>query len=381
MATYAYQWKRGATNVGTNSSTYTTVAADIGSTMTVVVTATNTAGSANATSAATAAITGIAPVNTVLPAISGSTTQGATLTATSGTWTGTPTPTYAYQWKSAGVNVGTNVASYTTVVGDVGATITVVVTATNVAGSANATSGTFGPIIAVAGAPGAPTLDLAAASDTGSSLVDNITSDTTPDIIITFSIALATNDIVHLLDGGSEITAHVVTALEAGSSTIELTGMSPLGGGAHSLTATHERGGLTSPASAALVVTVDLTAPTITTASTANVDEGLPLAVALTSPDTVTWTLASGAADFQVSGSTLQWLGNGSKTFTGVVDAYSCDVRATDAAGNQTTKTITVTVLDVASASTRCFGAEGVGFITVIGAREFGAEGLGMVES
>ena len=50
--TYSYQWKRGATNIGTNASTYTLVAADAGNTsnITCVVTATNTAGSANATS-------------------------------------------------------------------------------------------------------------------------------------------------------------------------------------------------------------------------------------------------------------------------------------------------------------------------------------------
>jgi hypothetical protein len=50
--TYSYQWKRGATNIGTNSSTYTLVQADAGNTsnITCVVTATNSAGSANATS-------------------------------------------------------------------------------------------------------------------------------------------------------------------------------------------------------------------------------------------------------------------------------------------------------------------------------------------
>ena len=50
--TYSYQWKRGATNIGTNSSTYTLVQADAGNTsnITCVVTATNTEGSANATS-------------------------------------------------------------------------------------------------------------------------------------------------------------------------------------------------------------------------------------------------------------------------------------------------------------------------------------------
>lgn len=48
--TYAYQWKRGATNVGTNANTYTLVTADVGANITCVVTATNTDGSASATS-------------------------------------------------------------------------------------------------------------------------------------------------------------------------------------------------------------------------------------------------------------------------------------------------------------------------------------------
>jgi hypothetical protein len=48
--TFSYQWKRGATNVGTNATTYTLVAADAGQSITCVVTATNAGGSANATS-------------------------------------------------------------------------------------------------------------------------------------------------------------------------------------------------------------------------------------------------------------------------------------------------------------------------------------------
>jgi hypothetical protein len=50
--TLSYQWKRGATNIGTNADTYTLVQADAGNTsnITCVVTATNAGGSANATS-------------------------------------------------------------------------------------------------------------------------------------------------------------------------------------------------------------------------------------------------------------------------------------------------------------------------------------------
>jgi hypothetical protein len=42
---YAYQWKRGATNIGGNSSTYAVTSADVGTTVTCVVTATNALGS------------------------------------------------------------------------------------------------------------------------------------------------------------------------------------------------------------------------------------------------------------------------------------------------------------------------------------------------
>jgi hypothetical protein len=48
--TLSYQWKRGVTNIGTNSSTYTLVQADAGQSITCVVTGTNAGGSANVTS-------------------------------------------------------------------------------------------------------------------------------------------------------------------------------------------------------------------------------------------------------------------------------------------------------------------------------------------
>jgi surface protein len=138
--TFAYQWKRGATNIGTNTNTYTLVAADSASAITCVVTATNALGSANATSNVITAQTYLAPVNTVAPVISGTTTLGSVLTSTTGTFTGNPSPTFAYQWKRGATNIGTNSSTYTLVIGDSTASITCVVTATNALGSANATS-------------------------------------------------------------------------------------------------------------------------------------------------------------------------------------------------------------------------------------------------
>ena len=84
-------------------------------------------------------VTATAPVNTVLPVVSGSTFVGDLLTTTDGTWTGTPT-SFSYQWKRGATNIGTNANTYTLVSADAGTNITCVVTATNATGSTPATS-------------------------------------------------------------------------------------------------------------------------------------------------------------------------------------------------------------------------------------------------
>jgi hypothetical protein len=83
----------------------------------------------------------VAPANTVAPAItpSGAQTVGTTINVSNGSWSNSPTA-FAYQWKRGATNVGTNTAGYRLVTADVGQTITCVVTATNSAGSATATS-------------------------------------------------------------------------------------------------------------------------------------------------------------------------------------------------------------------------------------------------
>lgn len=107
---------------------------------------------------------GSAPVNSVLPVISGTATVGQTLSTTTGTWTGSAPITYAYQWKRAGVAIGSAIAStYVLQVADIATLITVTVTATNSRGSASATSAAAGPIAAVGGLAmlGAETLGMA----------------------------------------------------------------------------------------------------------------------------------------------------------------------------------------------------------------------------
>lgn len=86
---------------------------------------------------------GTAPTNTVLPAVSGIAQVGETLTALEGTWTGFPK--FAYQWEQEITSTWTAISgatgrTYDPVAGNVGNPLRVVVTGTNAAGSASATS-------------------------------------------------------------------------------------------------------------------------------------------------------------------------------------------------------------------------------------------------
>ena len=148
-----YQWKRcdqaGANCLpieGATTNTYTALSADVGATLAVTVTATNSTGSAQSTPAATAIVSG-PPMSTTPPAVSGNATAGETLSATSGSWNGYPTPELNYQWKrcdQAGANClpieGATTNTYTALSADVGATLAVTVTATNSTGSAQRSS-------------------------------------------------------------------------------------------------------------------------------------------------------------------------------------------------------------------------------------------------
>jgi hypothetical protein len=156
---YTYQWRhcstsgQSCTNIsGAATSSYRLASTDVGHTMSVMVTASNTEGSSSTSSPVTATVTSTAlatpaaPANTALPAIGGTATEGETLSATTGTWSGEPT-SYAYQWQdcnSSGegcANIGgATASSYKLTASDVGHTLRAVVTASNAGGSAPATA-------------------------------------------------------------------------------------------------------------------------------------------------------------------------------------------------------------------------------------------------
>jgi hypothetical protein len=91
-----------------------------------------------------------APTNLLLPSVSGIAQVGQTLTAIEGAWTGTPIYTYQWQEDDSGWGniTGATSREYVPVVGNVGNALRVIVTGTNSAGSASATSAATADTIA-----------------------------------------------------------------------------------------------------------------------------------------------------------------------------------------------------------------------------------------
>ncbi|WP_322993932.1 Ig-like domain-containing protein [Limnohabitans sp.] len=204
--------------------------------------------------------------------------------------------------------------------------------------------GSTSAVLVDAVTPSAPsTPDLALASDSGTSGTDNITSDTTP----TFTGTAEANSTVTLYDSDGTTVLGTATADGAGAWTIT---SSTLASGSHNITVKiTDAAGNTSAASSPLAITVDATAPSAVTLSTTSVADtaatnGSTVAT-LSGTDTtaLTYALVAGSGDthngsFTISGGNLQAAANLA------AGTYNIRVQATDAAGNTTEQTFTITV-------------------------------------
>lgn len=217
-SSFTYQWKRGATNIGTNTNTYTLVAADSTAAITCVVTAINAAGSTPATSNIITA-GNYTPVNTVAPVISGSTPVGSTLTTTNGTWTNSPT--FTYQWyRGATLITSATAATYVTVTADTGLAVTCRVTGTNAAGSAVGISNAITPTALTFNFT-AKTNNTSAGSSTATQFKLPLTTSTSLNIVVDWGDTTT-----------STITSHLAAAVthtyaSAGTYSISITGTLP----------------------------------------------------------------------------------------------------------------------------------------------------------
>jgi hypothetical protein len=160
--TISDQWER-CTGVaclpisGQTADTYTVTSADVGHTLEVSETATNSAGTVTVSSAPTQTIVP-PPTEISAPSILGTAVEGSQLTETHASWTGAPTA-FAYQWYRCAATACTPIAgataqSYTPVAADVGSALLVAEVATNAGGSSAPadsalTSAVAGPLLPV----------------------------------------------------------------------------------------------------------------------------------------------------------------------------------------------------------------------------------------
>ena len=153
--TYTYQWQSCSPSggecadiEGATEASYTLSTTDAGSTLRVIVTATNDAGQASARSGETGVIaTAQPPANETAPVVSGHLNDGQSLIARAGTWRGSAPTSYGYQWESCSEH-GSECApiedatapEYELGDGDIGTTVRVAITAKNAGGRSEAVS-------------------------------------------------------------------------------------------------------------------------------------------------------------------------------------------------------------------------------------------------
>ncbi len=164
--TYQYQWKRcdaadplngPCVNIGgATSSFYTPVQADAGMRLRVQVTATNGQGSAAQNSESSAPVIALPVKLRVTPQILGGNVVDTPLSLTAGTWDGSTPITFTYSWRRCNpvgdlatcVQIpGATTSTYTPTVQDIGFSIRVWITGTNVAGTDLAITNHTFPIV------------------------------------------------------------------------------------------------------------------------------------------------------------------------------------------------------------------------------------------
>ena len=141
MGTITYQWWRDGVNTGATGSTYVLSQADVGKAITVRAVYTDGQGTAETvSSAATAAVLNVNDAPTGSVSISGTATQGQTLTASNTLADIDGMGTVTYQWWRDGVNTGATGSTYVLGQADVGKAITVRAVYTDGQGTAEAVS-------------------------------------------------------------------------------------------------------------------------------------------------------------------------------------------------------------------------------------------------
>ena len=160
---YNYQWQdcdtageHCADIPGATGTSLVPATGDVGHTIRLDVTVSNSVGTSTDQSPATAVVADASPLNVTRPTITGSAAVGDALTASPGEWSGAQPITYSYQWQSC-TSTGEDctpienatASTYTPTQSDMGHALQVTVRATNAIGSRAASSPTSLPVQSV----------------------------------------------------------------------------------------------------------------------------------------------------------------------------------------------------------------------------------------
>ncbi|MEY3366004.1 MAG: hypothetical protein RIS71_741, partial [Actinomycetota bacterium] len=313
-----------------------------GTAYTIYLKAINSSGSSSASSSVSVTPLAAAPSVSSVSGTSGTTAGGTSITITGSNFLAGATVTVGGAACTSVNVVSATSITCTTPAGTAGAQNIVV---TNTDAQSATLSGGF-TYVAAPSAPSTPNLD--AASDSGSSNSDDITSDNTP----TISVGAATN--------GNTVT---VTATKPGATSVTCTftataqsscDLGTLADGEWSVTSKQTNSGIDSAATAAMSLTIDTTRPTVSSFSSTKangnytvgetinitatmsetVADGASITVTLDTGDTVVLTKATGTT---LTGTYTVGSGDTSSDLT--VSSFVLTSAPTDTAGNSMTST------------------------------------------
>jgi hypothetical protein len=308
MGIVSYQWQANGSNiVGATGSTYTLTQTEVGKTITV--TASYTDGGNTAESVSSSATTAVANINdapTGSVAISGTATQGQTLTANNTLADIDGMGIVSYQWQANGSNiVGATGSTYTLTQGEVGKTITVAASYTDA--NSTAESKTSSATTAVANINDAPTgsVAIAGTASQGQTLTAN---NTLADIdgmgIVSYQWQANGSNIV-----GATGSTYTLTQTEVGK-TITVTASYTDGGNTAESKTSSATTAVISSDVLAPTATISLSDTSLTTGETATVS--IKFSEAVTAFDNTDLTVVGGALSPLTSIDSITWTG----TFT-----------------------------------------------------------------
>ena len=209
---------------------------------------------------------GAAPVNTVLPVVSGSSlVEGQTLTCSNGTWAGSPT--FAFQWQTSATGApgsfsnigGETTSTHVIAAATAGAFLTCVVTGHNGSGDVAATALSVGPVTPLVPPNTAPALSLS-----GPSTVVQLPA--TPQVTATVTDTDGVASVTISLDGGSPV------AMTNTTGNLYFTDLGTLAVGAHSVSVVATDSNAT-PASTTVTAAFTVVAPMTTITISNDVEE------------------------------------------------------------------------------------------------------------